>query len=59
MDLFDFNDEEKERCDGCKYCRIVRCNDGFEFYGCYHRPYRGKWVVTIKNCPVVNKQIEQ
>lgn len=57
-DFFDFNDEGKERCDGCKHCRTVHCNGGYEFYGCYHTPYRGKWVATIKDCPIATDRAE-
>ena len=55
IDFFDFEDKfkkvRKERCDGCKYCKLVRANGGFSFYGCHHKPYRGKWVAEIKDCP--------
>lgn len=50
-EIIDFDPNEKERCDGCKDCRTVYCNGGFQFYGCYHKPYRGKWVKDIKHCP--------
>lgn len=43
--------EKRERCRGCKYRHIVHANGGYNFYGCYHRPYTGKRVVEIKDCP--------
>lgn len=51
--MFEFEDDVKkhERCEGCKYKHIVHTNGGFNFYGCYHRPYTGKWVAEIKDCP--------
>lgn len=52
--MFSEDDREKEkrsRCCGCKYRHMVRANGGFSFYGCYHRPYTGKRVVEIKDCP--------
>jgi hypothetical protein len=39
------------RCKNCQYADVVRGTDGFMFLGCYHRPYRGKWVAEIKECP--------
>lgn len=38
-------------CAKCKYCRAVHCNGGFSFYGCYYKPYHGKRVTEIKQCP--------
>lgn len=51
--MFEFEDdiERKQRCDGCKYARTVHATGGWQFKGCYHRPYTGKWVVEIKECP--------
>ena len=51
--MFPFIEEEEkpERCKGCEYRHIVHTNGGWDFYGCYHRPYTGKWVAEIKDCP--------
>lgn len=51
--MFEFEDDVKkhERCEGCQYKRIVHTNSGFNFYGCYHKPYIGKRVAEIKDCP--------
>jgi len=52
--MFDEDDrmhEKKERCRGCEYRHIVHTNGGYNFYGCYHRPYTGKRVAEIKDCP--------
>ena len=39
------------RCNDCKSCKIVYCNGGYCFFGCFHKPYHGKWVGEIKDCP--------
>lgn len=55
--MFYEHDEEKEirpRCYGCEYRHIVHANGGFSFYGCYCRPYNGKRVAEIKDCPKGN-----
>lgn len=39
------------RCAICDYCKIVRANGGWSFYGCFYKPYKGKWVAEIKDCP--------
>lgn len=52
--MFDENDgetEKRERCRGCKYRHMVHTNGGYSFYGCYCRPYTGKRVAEIKECP--------
>ena len=36
---------------GCSNCRTIYANGGWQFKGCYYKPYRGKWVVEIKDCP--------
>lgn len=53
--------EVRQRCEGCKYKHIVHANGGYSFNGCYHRPYKGKRVAEIKECPKLkqnnNKEI--
>ena len=51
--MFEYEDDVKkhERCENCKYRHIIYANGGFKFYGCYHKPYTGKWVAEIKYCP--------
>ena len=44
------------RCDGCKYCKAVYANGGWSFLGCYCKPYRGKWVSEIKDCPLKERE---
>ena len=39
------------RCKNCKYANLVDATGGYQFLGCYHRPYKGKRVVEIKDCP--------
>ena len=43
--------EHKKDCDICKECKVVYANGQWSFLGCYHPPYRGKWVCEIKDCP--------
>ena len=40
-----------ERCNGCRWSKIVYAGDQWNFVGCYHEPYKGKWVAEIKDCP--------
>ncbi|MBQ8279510.1 MAG: hypothetical protein IJZ23_06990 [Roseburia sp.] len=51
--MFEFEDDikQKQRCEGCEYVRKVYGTGGWCFIGCYHRPYTGKWVAEIKECP--------
>lgn len=39
-------------CKFCNNCKEVRANGGFVFFGCYHKPYKGKWIAEIKDCPL-------
>jgi hypothetical protein len=39
------------RCKGCPYADVVRAQGNFVFLGCRHKPYKGKWVAEIKECP--------
>lgn len=43
--------EIHERCKGCKFCLKVRVQNKYWFYGCYYRPYMGKRIIEIENCP--------
>lgn len=54
-EFFDDKNCTKGRCDGCKFLKVVHANGGFSFYGCYHKPYHGKWVAKIKDCPKEEK----
>lgn len=49
--FFAYEKEDKGRCSGCSDCRTIYANGGWQFKGCYYKPYRGKWVVEIKDCP--------
>ena len=44
------------RCKGCKHCRGLSAGN-FSFYACFHKPYRGKWVVEIKDCPMCGAKL--
>lgn len=49
------------RCKGCIYARTMGSNGGWQFIGCTHKPYNGKWVTEIKDCPkeiIVLKEME-
>lgn len=55
-EFFDDKHLKKGRCDGCEFCKQIYANGGWGFFACYHQPYQGKWVVTIKDCPKVNEK---
>jgi len=38
------------RCKGCNKCRGLSSNN-WNFHGCFHPPYSGKWVAEIQDCP--------
>lgn len=41
------------RCRKCIHAsRVTSTPGGWEFLGCYCNPYKGKWVVEIKDCPI-------
>lgn len=50
--FFEYDNQSKGRCDGCWDCRTVYANGGWSFRGCYHKPYHGKWVCEIRDCPI-------
>lgn len=41
----------KKDCEHCKYAKRVYAQDQWCFIGCHCPPYRGKWVIEIKDCP--------
>ena len=41
----------KGRCNPCKYARAVVASGEYIFLGCHHKPYKGKNVAEIKDCP--------
>ena len=45
------NNKPHGRCDKCGHCKVTN-SDGLSFLGCYCKPYRGKWVAKIKDCPI-------
>lgn len=51
---------QDSRCKGCEYCYGVTADAGFNFFGCYCKPFKGKWVVEIKDkdCPMGRKHKE-
>lgn len=46
---------EYKVCKNCPHVRIIRAQDGWEFYGCTCPPYHGKWAATIEECPIGKK----
>lgn len=45
-------EDVRGRCDGCKYAKIMGSNpSGWQFVGCIHEPYKGKWTCEIEQCP--------
>lgn len=55
--MFESNEIIKPRCEGCESRRIVHAQGNYSFYGCYCKPYTGKRVAEIKDCPK-NKESE-
>lgn len=41
----------KGRCKGCEHGEKTTASGNWSFLGCYCKPYKGKWVVEIKDCP--------
>jgi hypothetical protein len=44
-------ESEIKMCDNCPHKREVRAVPNFTFWGCYCNPYKGKWIIEIKECP--------
>ena len=42
---------EIKDCKNCDHIKTVHATGGFKFKGCYYKPYKGKWIVEIKECP--------
>lgn len=51
-----FKSLPKDRCRTCEYATAVCATEQFMFLGCYHEPYKGKWVREIKDCPKAGEQ---
>lgn len=49
--MFEPEEHVKGRCEGCEYRKRVHAQNNYSFYGCYYRPYSGKRVAEIKDCP--------
>ena len=41
------------RCINCPWCKVIYANGQWSYFGCTHEPNQGKWVVEIKDCPIV------
>ena len=52
MDVIDdfYRSLPEGRCSKCEFAKAVTANGGTIFLGCYHAPYKGKWVAEIKEC---------
>lgn len=46
--------EDKE-CKDCKKSGIITVGN-FKFRGCHCEPYKGKWIIEIKECPKKEEQ---
>ena len=46
-----YEELKKGRCHPCKFAKAVVAQNEFVFLGCYHKPFRGKAVCEIKDCP--------
>ena len=55
MNREDMQFSKDGRCKGCEHCRVVSAQ-GWNFLGCYCKPYKGKWVAEIKDCPKKGEQ---
>lgn len=50
-------EEQINKCGRCKFAHPVVTNPGtgksITFFGCYHEPYKGKWIaeIDIDKCP--------
>lgn len=53
--MFEPEKHIKQRCEECKYNKKVYAQNNYSFSGCYHRPYTGKRVAEIKECPMEEK----
>lgn len=51
QDIATRKDAKDGRCKGCEYCKSVVASPDWQFFGCYHQPFKGQWVVEIKDCP--------
>jgi len=41
-------------CKECKDCKMTIV-DNCKYRGCFHPPYKGKWVLEIEHCPKEEK----
>ena len=46
----------KNRCKDCEYEKVIQAQDGYKFIGCFKKPYQGKPVSEIENCPMGRKR---
>lgn len=42
----------KNRCEGCEFAKRISAQMGnWSFIGCTYKPYDGKWIAEIEDCP--------
>lgn len=41
----------EDKCRKCRYCRAIFYFKGRPYYGCFHLPYKGKFLGEIEECP--------
>lgn len=46
---------ERKLCRFCKYRQTVTAQDGWCFGGCFHPPYKGKFIAEI-DCPMTDEE---
>ena len=51
--------KERKNCNGCKYCRIMKDQSGWEFHGCFGGNYKGKMTSSIDLCPLKEESLEK
>jgi len=45
-------------CGKCEHKKLVHAQGNFKFYGYHCKPYSGKWIAEIENCPKVESEGE-
>ena len=46
------------RCEGCEDCKWVKAQDDWGFHGCFHKPYKGRWIAEIEYCPKESEVVQ-
>ena len=46
----------EDKCSKCKDCKAIFTYMGRPYYGCYHVPYKGKFLGEIEECPKAKEE---